>query len=126
MRLLRLLALALLVGAPAGALAQEPGSYARFTNNNRGLIFVDLSYVAADNCQAILDIRRSAPGGRPVDFRAVPLTVTIGPDPAGCSDSRVVRTTTHVNGGMEPNLVDIYFVRPDGRILKHEKVSVGI
>ncbi len=124
MRMSAVLAAALVAACVSPALAEGPGSFARFTNNSYGMVFVDVSYVASDACQTILSMRREAPRGVTIGPRNVPLTVVVGANPAGCGDSRVVRSTGRVPGGLMPDLLEIFFVTPQGHVLKHEKVAI--
>lgn len=117
-------ALVLLAGATVAAQAQGPGSSARMQERLGMGVLVDTSYVAPDGCQAMLSFGRGAPPGAVLDDWTIPVTVVIGPDPLGCSGERVLRRVFGIGGGSIQHLVEIFFVAPDGRILKTEKVAV--
>lgn len=102
--------------------AQGPGSHAEATAF--GTIRVDAAYAARDTCQTILSAGRGTPSGAAVAAFNVPVIVVVGRDPAGCGGSRVVRRVFQVPGRFQVDLVEIFFVTPTGRLLKHEKVSV--
>lgn len=118
------LSILMLLAGAAAAQAQGPGSSARLQERFGMSILVDASYVAPDGCQAILSFGRGAPAGAAIDDWTIPVTVEIGPDPRGCSGQRVLRQVFGIGGGSIQHLVEIFFVAPDGRILKTEKVAV--
>lgn len=123
MRLAPFVILTCLVAAPAVA-QSGPGSTARESRLSRSLITVDANLRVRDGCQAVLSHGRGAPPGAAVPARNVPVTVVVGRDPRGCSGRNVVRARFNVSGGLTPDLVEIFFVGRDGRVLKHEKVAI--
>jgi hypothetical protein len=109
------------------ALAQGPGSFAERQLEMRmgNSVRIDTSFVASDGCQAILGARSGAPAGVSVHNEILPVTVTVGRDPGGCSGDRVLRRVFAVGGSAIHNLVEIFFVSPDGRVLRSEKVAIA-
>jgi len=125
---MRLIAFALFAVAlvlRGAASAQGPGSFARYTSFNGGVIRLDANFVASDTCQAAVSANRGAPSGQRVGPNIIPVTIVIGPNPRGCGNTRVVRRIMTVGGPSNTELVQIFFVNPSGRILKIEKVSIA-
>jgi hypothetical protein len=125
---MRLIAFALFAVAlvfSGSASAQGPGSFARYTSFNGGVIRLDANYVASDRCQAAVSAHRGAPAGQRVGQNIIPVTIVIGPNPRGCGNTRVVRRIMTVGGPSNTELVQIFFVNPSGRILKVERVSIA-
>ena len=125
---MRLIAFALFAVAlvlPGAVSAQGPGSFARYTSFNGGVIRLDANFVASDTCQAAVSANRGAPSGQRVGPNIIPVTIVIGPNPRGCGNTRVVRRIMTVGGPSNTELVQIFFVNPSGRILKVEKVSIA-
>ncbi len=114
----------LLVMSVTAASAQGPGSFAERRLFSPG-IQVDAAMVASDGCQTILAVGGGSPVPLPPSAFVRPVTVVVGPDPAGCSGNRVVRRVFSVGGTTFHDLVEIFFVSPDGRILKTEKVAIA-
>lgn len=114
-------AFALMLPVSGAAAAQGgPGS----TAEGAGFLKIQAAYRASDTCQAIVSTGRGAPPGVSVPAANVPVTVVVGRNPRGCGSTNIVRNTFRVGGGITPSLVEIFFVDPSGRLLKHEKVAV--
>ena len=113
------------LGLTGTAMAQGPGSFARWANFNGGMVRLDANYVASNTCQAALSARRGSPSGQAVGNFVIPVTIVIGPDPKGCGDTPVVRRIVSVGATAITELIQIYFVNTSGRILKVERVSIS-
>ncbi|MEJ8573357.1 hypothetical protein [Microbaculum marinum] len=126
MRILLIALLTLVAGLAVPASAQEgPGSFARWTHFNGGMVRLDANYVASDTCQAAVDAWRGSPSGPAVGDLVIPVTIVIGPNPKGCTDTRVVRRIVSVGATSATELIQIYFVTTSGKILKVEKVAIS-
>ncbi len=112
------------LASAASVAAQGPGSSARFAGQFGGPLMVDASYYDAGGCHAILDSFPGAPPGSVLSHEILPATVVVGPDPLGCSGNPVAREVFGLAPGQTHNLVEIFFVSPDGRLLKTEKVAI--
>lgn len=124
MRLAALLLFILTAVLAAPASAEGPGSFARMYGPYGGPIRLDANFYASDTCQAALAAHQAAPPGQTVAPFVVPVTIVIGPNPRGCSDTRIVRRIVTVGGAGVDQLIQIFFVNPAGRILKVEKVAI--
>lgn len=116
-----------MVVAAAPALAQGPGTFIeRRGAFGAGVMVIDTAYVARDGCQAILDVNYGAPPGFSVPFRTFPITVIVGPDPAGCSGNPVARGVFRLAASAaEDDLAELFFVSTSGQILKREKTPIN-
>jgi|FEC22Drversion2_1045045.scaffolds.fasta_scaffold00041_45 hypothetical protein len=117
-----ILVLAAVLAAPASA--EGPGSFARLYGPYGGPIRLDANFHASDTCQAALEAHQAAPAGQRVPPFVVPVTIVIGPNPLGCTDTRIVRRIVTVGGAGVDQMIRIFFVNPSGRILKTENVAV--
>lgn len=124
MRIAALLLFVVTLALAAPASAQGPGSFARMSGPYGGPIRLDANFYASDTCQAALSAHQVAPPGQAVAPFVVPVTIVIGPNPRGCTNTRVVRRIVTVGGAGVDQLIQIFFVNPAGRILKIEKVSI--
>jgi hypothetical protein len=115
----------LLVSAGAASAQQNPGSFARFTHFNGGMVRLEASFPASDTCQAALSGGRGAPPGQSVANFVIPVTIVIGPNPKGCGNSRLVQRIVSVGATPVTQLIQIFFINPGGRILKIEKVAIN-
>jgi hypothetical protein len=125
MRFMVIAFLTAFLGLSATASAQGPGSFARYTHFNGGVVRLDANYVASDTCQAALSARRGSPSGQSVGNFVIPVTIVIGPNPKGCGNTRVVRRIMSVGAASNTQLIQIYFVNTSNRILKVERVSIS-
>ncbi len=124
MRPVAIALVALLFALPFPASA-ETGSFARYWNGSPTVIRLDANFAAADACQAALAANRGVPPGRGVAPRVIPVTIVIGPNPKGCGKSRNVRRIVTLTAGLDTELIQIFFVNPQGRILKVEKIAIS-
>lgn len=122
MRTVSLVFLILALALPGAAFAQGPGSYIQRAGSYGGPLVLRAYYVAGDTCQAALSGRRGAPPGQTVGPDTIPVTITIGPNPRGCGDSRLVQRVMTIGGPKAIFIVQIFFVDTSGRILKIERV----
>lgn len=113
MRHIRAALVALSALTAGAAYAEGPGGGPRL---------LSLNYTASDTCQKVLSTRRGAPPGQSVGSDTIPVTVTIGPNPRGCGDSR--RVTGRLNIGGPQSLIKVFYVDTSGRILKTERIAM--
>jgi|GEM_PF-1577626 len=123
-RTLSIALVALFAGLSGAALAQGPGSFAQYQPGGT-VIRLDANYYASDTCQAALAANRAVPPGQHIAQNIIPVTIVIGPNPKGCGGKRVVRRIVSVTGPVNTELIQIFFVTPQGRILKVEKVAIA-
>lgn len=124
MRSVAVALVALLFALPFQASA-ETGSFARYWNGSPTVIRLDANFAAADTCQAALAANRGVPLGQGVAPRVIPVTIVVGPSPNGCGNTRNVRRIVSLTGGLDTELIQIFFVNPQGRILKIEKIAIS-
>ncbi|MGE0847259.1 MAG: hypothetical protein AB7L41_13405 [Flavobacteriaceae bacterium] len=107
----------------AGAAHAEPGSSAYVRGGIVGPVFVDAAYQAPSGCWYIAGAGRGAPAGVSPGTD-VAVTVRFASKGTACGPGRVLHIVTRVSANIG-SIVRVYFVAPDGRIVKTERVSVS-
>lgn len=108
------------------AVAQGPGSDARYDNGFGSQVRVDANYWSASGCGKVVDHYKGTPDrsrlrvGRGV----MPLTIVVNLHQPPCGPPRAVRRVLTVDPHLDTITLRIYFVSASGEVLKVENVGI--
>lgn len=112
----------LLAAGGAPVLAAGPGSWAHIDRFSH-VVLVDANYVAPQSCWRVASTRRGAPAGANAGGD-IPVTMTMTRSGSCAPAQKLLRGGTNVGFQQMGAVVRIFFVGPDGKVVKTERVAI--